>query len=144
MVERTDFSDKNFALLAKSFEEKSTDDINIMIKQLHDVLDQKKKDNIREVYERLVSDTQKLGFESIQDFIEAAEVQGLVKISPLRTQRRMIPIRYRNPEDSNETWTGRGKQPRWLVAKLEQGHSIDEFEISQEEMDLQIRSENMI
>lgn len=144
MVVRTDFSDKNFALLAKSFEEKSTDDINIMIKQLHDVLDQKKKDNIREVYERLVSDTQKLGFESIQDFIEAAEVQGLVKISPLRTQRRMIPIRYRNPEDSNETWTGRGKQPRWLVAKLEQGHSIDEFEISQEEMDLQIRSENMI
>lgn len=144
MVERTDFSDKNFALLAKSFEEKSTDDINIMIKQLHDVLDQKKKDNIREVYERLVSDTQKLGFESIQDFIEAAEVQGLVKISPLRTQRRMIPIRYRNPEDSNETWTGRGKQPRWLVAKLEQGHSIDEFEISQEEMDLQIKSENMI
>lgn len=144
MVVRTDFSDKNFALLAKSFEEKSTDDINIMIKQLHDVLDQKKKDNIREVYERLVSDTQKLGFESIQDFIEAAEVQGLVKISPLRTQRRMIPIRYRNPEDSNETWTGRGKQPRWLVAKLEQGHSIDEFEISQEEMDLQIKSENMI
>ena len=74
MVVRTDFSDQDFSLLTKSFEEKSTDDINIMIKQLHEVLDQKKKDNIREVYERLVNDTQKLGFESIQDFIEAAEV----------------------------------------------------------------------
>ena len=29
-----------------------------------------------------------------------------------------------NPED---TWTGRGKQPRWLVAELEKGAKLEDF-----------------
>lgn len=39
--------------------------------------------------------------------------------------RKPVPIRYQD-QDGN-TWTGRGKQPNWLKAHLENGHSIDEF-----------------
>jgi DNA-binding protein H-NS len=38
--------------------------------------------------------------------------------------------KYRNPEDSSETWSGRGRQPRWLVALLKSGKSIEDFRIS--------------
>ena len=49
-------------------------------------------------------------------------------------QRRSYPRvypKYRNPSVPGETWFGRGKQPRWLVAALKAGHKIDEFVISE-------------
>jgi DNA-binding protein H-NS len=45
-----------------------------------------------------------------------------------RKYPRVLP-KYRNPEEHSETWSGRGKQPRWLVAALEDGHKIEEFVI---------------
>lgn len=37
--------------------------------------------------------------------------------------------RYRNPADSGQTWTGRGRQPKWLVDALAGGKSLGDFEI---------------
>jgi DNA-binding protein H-NS len=44
-----------------------------------------------------------------------------------RKYPRVLP-KYRNPQTS-ETWSGRGKQPRWLVAALKTGRKVQEFEI---------------
>jgi DNA-binding protein H-NS len=47
-------------------------------------------------------------------------------------KRRQYPKvfpKYRNPSDPSETWSGRGKQPRWLAAALNAGHTIEEFVI---------------
>jgi|SRR5690606_2664458 len=38
-----------------------------------------------------------------------------------------VPPKYRNPENPKETWTGRGKQPRWLAAYVAQGRDVAEF-----------------
>ena len=35
--------------------------------------------------------------------------------------------KYRNPKNRGETWAGRGKQPRWLVAELRAGKKLDDF-----------------
>ena len=40
-----------------------------------------------------------------------------------------VPPKYRNPDQPSETWAGRGKQPRWLVAKLGSGKRIEDFRI---------------
>jgi DNA-binding protein H-NS len=40
-----------------------------------------------------------------------------------------VPPKYRNPDQPSETWAGRGKQPRWLVAQLRAGKRIDDFRI---------------
>jgi DNA-binding protein H-NS len=45
-----------------------------------------------------------------------------------RTYPRVFP-KYRNPKEPSETWSGRGKQPRWLKAALSAGHKIEEFVI---------------
>ncbi|WP_075791631.1 H-NS histone family protein [Massilia putida] len=37
--------------------------------------------------------------------------------------------RYRNPADSGQTWTGRGRQPRWIAEALASGRSLDEFKV---------------
>jgi DNA-binding protein H-NS len=49
-----------------------------------------------------------------------------------RKYPRVFP-KYRNPEEPSETWSGRGKQPRWLTAALKTGHKIEEFVISKPE-----------
>ena len=40
-----------------------------------------------------------------------------------------VPPQYCNPDEPGETWAGRGKQPRWLVAQLRSGKRIDDFRI---------------
>jgi DNA-binding protein H-NS len=37
--------------------------------------------------------------------------------------------KFVNPEDSSQTWTGRGRKPNWLVARIKKGAKMDEFEI---------------
>ena len=51
-----------------------------------------------------------------------------------RKYPRVFP-KYRNPQEPSETWSGRGKQPRWLTAALQTGHTIEEFVISNVESD---------
>jgi DNA-binding protein H-NS len=38
--------------------------------------------------------------------------------------------KYRNPERPSETWSGRGKQPRWVGAHLRSGRKVDDLLIS--------------
>ena len=40
---------------------------------------------------------------------------------------RTVPAKYVNPDDPSETWTGRGRKPRWLTAKLQNGGKIEKF-----------------
>ncbi len=47
---------------------------------------------------------------------------------PRRRYPKVLP-KYCNPLQPSETWSGRGKQPRWLVAALQSGHTLDEFRI---------------
>lgn len=48
-----------------------------------------------------------------------------------KTTGKVAP-KYRNPENPNETWTGRGRQPRWLTAFTDAGRNRDEFLINPE------------
>lgn len=38
-----------------------------------------------------------------------------------RGVRRKVKPKYRNPADPSQTWTGRGKRPRWYSAALAAG-----------------------
>lgn len=60
--------------------------------------------------------------------VEAAQLER----SPPRERRRYPQVlpKYQNPDEPSETWSGRGKQPRWLTQALKTGHTIDEFVIA--------------
>jgi len=32
--------------------------------------------------------------------------------------------RYRNPDDASQTWSGRGRQPKWVAEALAQGKTL--------------------
>ena len=58
--------------------------------------------------------------------------ERLKRLGTLVSGRRPYPPvspKYRNPDQPSETWAGRGKQPRWLVAQLRSGRRIEDFSI---------------
>jgi DNA-binding protein H-NS len=48
--------------------------------------------------------------------------------SKRRPYPKVLP-KYQNPAQPSETWSGRGKMPRWLAAQLSSGKKIDNFRI---------------
>ena len=36
-------------------------------------------------------------------------------------------VKFRNPKDTSQTWTGRGRKPNWLVDAVKKGAKIDTF-----------------
>lgn len=40
---------------------------------------------------------------------------------------RKVAAKYANPDDPSETWTGRGRMPRWLSAKVKSGDKVEKY-----------------
>src|SRR5882762_2476889 len=55
-----------------------------------------------------------------------ADKEGL---DPPRRRYPKVYPKYQNPAVPSETWSGRGKQPRWVVSALKAGKAIEDFEI---------------
>ncbi len=71
------------------------------------------------------------GFTVAEIFPELAGAAGSgrrarkVEDSAAADGRAHVPPKYRNPDNSAETWTGRGRQPKWLAAKLGAGVALE-------------------
>ncbi|WP_315828641.1 H-NS histone family protein [Bradyrhizobium sp. SZCCHNG3015] len=47
-------------------------------------------------------------------------------------RRRPYPLvkpKFQNPENPLQTWSGRGRQPHWLVALLAKGNALEDLKI---------------
>ena len=64
---------------------------------------------------------------------ELAEMSGFSLselFGDMRGKKKPTGIaKYANPEDKSDTWTGRGRKPNWVVARLKKGAKLSEFEI---------------
>ena len=63
--------------------------------------------------------------------LESIAAQAGFKIGDLFGARggkgRKVAAKYANPDDASETWTGRGRKPRWLAARLKAGEKQEKF-----------------
>jgi DNA-binding protein H-NS len=50
--------------------------------------------------------------------------------APAKRPYPAVQPKYRNPADPSETWAGRGKKPRWVVAALKKGKSLEDLRIA--------------
>ncbi|SMF94473.1 DNA-binding protein H-NS [Methylomagnum ishizawai] len=48
---------------------------------------------------------------------------------PVGRKGSKVPVKYQNPQNLSQKWTGRGMKPKWLQALLEEGRDIKEFEL---------------
>ncbi len=40
-----------------------------------------------------------------------------------------VAAKYANPDDTSQTWSGRGRMPKWLTAKLKSGAKVADFKL---------------
>jgi DNA-binding protein H-NS len=71
----------------------------------------------------------KIGKSSVTSILSSNEASSSkAQDRPRRKYPKVFP-KYQNPAVPAETWSGRGRQPRWLVSALKTGRTIKEFEI---------------
>ncbi len=60
--------------------------------------------------------------------ISASELNGHAK--EVADSKSKLAAKYRNPDDPNQTWVGRGKAPKWYADKVHSGVSKEDMLIS--------------
>ena len=65
-----------------------------------------------------------------------AEANGIdlasLAVKVARPYKAQAPVlaKYRNPNDTAQEWTGRGRTPKWLQAALDAGADLETFKIA--------------
>ncbi|ENX10390.1 H-NS family nucleoid-associated regulatory protein [Acinetobacter courvalinii] len=100
--------------------ELSVEDLKRLQAEAEALIASKKDQAIEDAYNQIVAIAEAIGF-SVEELLEVGEQKRK------KTTRKAVEPRYRNKNNTEETWTGRGKQPRWLVAELEKGAKLEDF-----------------
>ena len=98
----------------------SVEDLKRLQAEAEALIASKKDQAIEDAYNQIIAIAEKVGF-SVEELLEVGEQNRK------KTTRKAVEPRYRNKNNTEETWTGRGKQPRWLVAELEKGAKLEDF-----------------
>jgi DNA-binding protein H-NS len=82
----------------------------------------RQQQEIRKAREKILAIAQDLGV-SVEHLLANAggksKGSGGAKVQP----------QYHNPADRSQTWTGRGRQPKWIADGLAGGKTLDDFRI---------------
>lgn len=71
---------------------------------------------------KLIKDLEALAAErgfSLGDLIDSGATAPKTKV------KGTVAAKYENPSDSSVTWTGRGRQPKWVVEAIANGGSLE-------------------
>ncbi|MFC3182243.1 H-NS histone family protein [Cypionkella sinensis] len=71
--------------------------------------------------------------EALAEIEEFARAKGfsLAELTGASVTRKRSPAvaKYANPDDASDTWSGRGRKPRWFAAALAAGKQPDDMAI---------------
>ena len=95
---------------------KEINDLKAKIAKAESAAREKAKTDLRDKIDRLVDGS---GF-------TVAELYGFTVKGRGRSKSA---AKYANPDNRSETWTGRGRKPNWLVARMKKGGKLDDFAI---------------
>jgi len=97
-----------------TFDEMNITEIRQLIGDAENAISQKKEAEKSQVLEEMKTLAKDRGFE-FSEFMTG------------KKPRKKSAVKYRNPENHEQTWTGMGRKPKWLVVALEGGESLDGF-----------------
>lgn len=89
--------------------------------KLHKAVETRRENEKREIYEKIQSLASESGF-SLAELLPGIPSEKSIK-------KATAKIKYRNPNNKDEGWTGKGRKPGWLIALLNAGKKIEDFAI---------------
>jgi DNA-binding protein H-NS len=79
------------------------------------------RERIGEVRKKLIAQAKEEGYSIEELFGEGRKTSS--------AKGRPVPAKYRNPENPQQTWSGRGKRPRWFVDALGAGRQESDLRV---------------
>ncbi len=52
---------------------------------------------------------------------------NLAELTGVKISRSKVAPKYASPDDPSQTWSGRGRKPRWVQEYLDSGKAIDDL-----------------
>ncbi|QNA89408.1 H-NS histone family protein [Massilia sp. Dwa41.01b] len=83
---------------------------------------ERQRQEVKEARERILAIAQDLGV-SVEELLAGSV--GKAKGG----SGKKVAAQYRNPADENQTWTGRGRQPKWVAEAIKGGKNLDDLRI---------------
>jgi DNA-binding protein H-NS len=102
-----------------NFTDLSEAELASMIENAQKALKEKQEGKRKEVLAKIKELASSIGV--------TAEISEAAK--PVGRKGTKVPVKYQNPNNLSQKWTGRGMKPKWLQTLLDQGHDIKEFEV---------------
>ncbi len=99
-------------------EQFSIEEVETLLVQGQAIIEQRKKEAIESAKAQIREIAQEHGIQV--SF-------GETKTPSAKKTRAKRPPKYRNPDDSSQTWNGIGARPKWLKAKIEAGITLDDM-----------------
>ena len=104
--------------MTDSIENLSEQDLAELIAKASKQLESRRHGKKKEVITQIKSLSASVG-------VEVEITEGEPKTGSRRGSK--VAVKYRDPDNPKNQWTGRGVKPRWLSTYLDQGRSLDEF-----------------
>jgi DNA-binding protein H-NS len=99
----------------RELEKMELDDLWNLHQRIIDILDRKLENEKRRLQNQLDELGRRFG--------------GVPAEVPQRRPYPEVKPKYQNPNEPSETWSGRGKTPRWVAELIAAGRKLDEFKI---------------
>ena len=118
IVSLPQYGDKNMAdIMLEEMDLKELKKLRNDVDRAIETFEQRKLNEARDVLEE---EARKLG-------VSLDAIMGVTKKSKKRSSS---PAKYHHPEDPGQTWTGKGRKPKWFTEALQNGLSPEDMEIS--------------
>jgi DNA-binding protein H-NS len=102
----------------------SLGDLRNLQEQLKQEMKKREQQEVQKARDQILAIAQSVGL-PLKDLIGAAGRAG----KSANAGTGSVAVRFRNPADASQQWTGRGRQPKWVKEWVEGGKSIDELRI---------------
>jgi DNA-binding protein H-NS len=102
----------------------SLGDLRNLQEQIKQEMKKREVQEVQKAREQILAIAQSVGM-PLKDLISASGRGG--KSSGASTGS--VAVRYRNPDNASQQWTGRGRQPKWVKEWVEGGKSLDKLRV---------------
>jgi DNA-binding protein H-NS len=87
------------------------------------VLVERQASDKAEIAKKLEAMAAEAGY-SVQELMGGKKTTRKVKTS---TAGSTVAVKYRNPKDMSQTWSGRGRMAKWLADAVKKGQKLESF-----------------
>ena len=103
----------------------SLGDLRNLQEQIKQEMKQREQQEVQKAREQIMAIAQSVGV-PLKDLIATG---GRGAKAGVKSGTGSVAVRYRNPDNESQQWTGRGRQPKWVKEWVEGGKSLDKLRV---------------